>query len=416
MHLMVVEDDGHDDKHYSNGQDHSTSAAQSSSRVNKKFEIVEKEIVVGAGLNLSSSHEQDGTRKRPGHFSEGQIIGFQMFDSDDEEEVDAPYDLHDATGQSSRATERSESSTRKLLCLMLFLIVAWWVAAALVVLEIKAVTQVYKYGWFTTAVVNGFAWAATYIVFLFKNKCRSCTIQPKYLLQDERTGKTEVLVFTWVDARWLFYIGVQDGLAYGSLNQALVYLSVSYRQMIMALGPLIVVVVKQMWSLPPPLTGKIILCCCMLMAGGLFEGMDRVMMQEENDDEDEKSEAKARKQFFGVCLVLFAMLIGANRSAMMQHMFQKRESIMQLDKVTVASRTMGWGALTAFFCSYFYEGPEAIDAFTQEFAIALGICGLLVVVIQTSEMKILQISSMLTLMVLGFAHGVPIIIAGVSIV
>lgn len=117
----------------------------------------------------------------------------------------------------------------------------------------------------------------------------------------------------------------------------------------------------------------------------------------------------------GVLVQILALILSANRQCLLQYVLQRSPGIKQLDKFSVASRTMLWSSVSAYALARIFEPAATFRALLNEgwLWLKLLVIAALLCLMITSELRLLQLSSTVTFGVLVLLHSIPIVLAGV---
>jgi len=271
---------------------------------------------------------------------------------------------------------------------ILVLLIFWWIAAAVTTIEIKSLLSPgedvsYPYPFaltgFTNLLCGACAWAALGVQ----------GVHTKSVTWFSRKG---LLVATT--------LGILQGCEYGLLNLALHDLTLSLRQMIMATSAVYTFVTAQFYGLPPAFNFKRLGCMILLGLGGFAQGWAAHIAEE-----------KQINLTRGLIVIVIALTISSQRWALAQLTFQHESSpCKDYSKIEMSARMLPAAAVPCFIMSAATEAPPTIDGPVLG-KMLIAVVGILV--ITTTELKLIHMTSSTTGVVFTLLHNIPLILCGV---
>lgn len=204
----------------------------------------------------------------------------------------------------------------------------------------------------------------------------------------------------------LFGVGAMQGLEIGCFNKSLSFISVSKRTMVVSTNLLFVMAVAVPSGLEHISQWKL-LSVSLLTVGGLLQGFSTWRHRDEDDDSSFALEGNA--------LAVVAMLLGACRWAIMQHLSQRSEAescLRHMSKLQLVWRVTPSLAATCLSFAYAFEAPAFSKLSADVLADAL-VVGVAVLLLMSSEFMLVQLTSAVALNVAAALHNIPVALAGV---
>lgn len=293
-------------------------------------------------------------------------------------------------------------------CGLVLLVLVWWISAIFVVMVIKVTVgsrtardeAPFPFPFALTAVSNGVCGILALICSCVMRLHQSTAAVPKM-------RRDEILK--------LFCIGLIQGVEIGCNNKVLGYLSVSERTMLNSMNVLAMMGTALCWRLERLGVLRVI-AVAFLTIGGALQGLSHEAKQQSS--EEGAADVIADAHLKGVFLLIFAMVIGTQRWALMQIVMQHSDPNSALGGMTKMKLMAFIMPVTGTVCltlAWFSE-RDALNSehlLRPELWLSVGKIGVGILALSFAELKLVHLTSALAVQVLSTVHQIPIVVAGV---
>jgi len=277
------------------------------------------------------------------------------------------------------------------------LVAAWWTAALIIALVLKRTVGSpharhapgpFPYPFALTSFVNLLTTGLSWIL---------SRVTEHHLPPPPRMMTSEVLK--------ILVIGCLQGVELGCNNKATEFLPVSTKVMLHSMFVLFVMVSARLWGLEPLGHWRCI-SASLILIGGIFQGWSA----------ERRSVPKGQQtqQLHGALLMLFAMVLGSQRWALIQIVVHSEvtSALGQLTKLQYSTRTLPTAGVICFIGALIFErGAFSAQALKhQQLWIAIPSIGLCVITLTLSELSVVRRTSAVALQVLATLHQIPIVV------
>jgi drug/metabolite transporter (DMT)-like permease len=283
---------------------------------------------------------------------------------------------------------------------IVLLVVFWWASAIGVTMAIKTTVHpadetakaLFPYSFALTALTNGSAGFAAWI---------GSNVIPGPALPKLR--RDEVLK--------IMSIALIQGVEIGCNNKVLEYLSMSGRTMLNSMNVLFMLATALCWRLER-LGALRCVAVTLLTFGGVCQGVGS-----ESEDQG-ASPGVTFTHLKGTLLLVFAMVIGCQRWALVQYVMQYSEptsALGQMSKLRLLSFIMPITGFVCFVLSLVAEADAVKAEHWMQPMLAFNVLRIAagVITLVFCELKLVQLTSALAVQVLATIHQIPIVLAGV---
>jgi len=208
----------------------------------------------------------------------------------------------------------------------------------------------------------------------------------------------------------ILLIGCLQGAELGLNNKAIEFLPVSMKTMMHSMFVLFVMVTAWFWNLERLgyLRAAAALC---IVAGGVLQGLSAEQRVE--------AAAFAVEHAHGVVLMLVAMVLGAQRWALIQVVVHSSSAsaLGRMSKLQFAARTLPVAGLICFALALVFETHSLTrQAFQHEILLTSvpGI-GAAIIILTISELSVVSRTSAVALQVLATLHQIPIVFVSAAV-
>jgi len=266
----------------------------------------------------------------------------------------------------------------------------WWIAAIMVILEIKQVVHdIFPFPFALTAMVQPTTALCAWLLSRLVHSKRP----PAPPLQSHEN-------------MYVVVIGLVQGLEIGLTNKALEFLTVAARTMISSTSVLFMMCTARFWGLER--LGLLRLCSSALMImGGVFQC-----------HVPELPGGRSSAHWLGMLMQMISMILSAQRWALAQFVLQRSpvgSGLAQTTKLQLLARTLPITGVVCLVLALLFERQSfssdvsvpAILGF-RVVSIACGLTGMLY-----AELKLVSLLSAVAFNVLSTLHQIPIVLAGV---
>lgn len=317
-------------------------------------------------------------------------------------------DMQAEVEPSFQGSSQCRSQFLHSFCLIL-LVLVWWVSAIFVVLTIKVTVGT------RDAVDDGTAFPFPFALTAMTNALTGLLSLICSLAMQSHGSEAPLPKMRWDETLILFTIGLIQGVEIGCNNKVLEFLAVSERTMLNSMNVLAMMCTALCWRLERLGILRAVAVIC-LTGGGILQGFGH--------DPKHGGSGGGLSGFMqpthlkGVLILLSAMVIGAQRWALMQFVMQRSEStsaLGQMSKLRFMSFIMPVTGGVCFVLACWLESdaldPERIlrpELGLSMLKIAVGVLALCF-----AELKLVHLTSAVAVNVLSTIHQIPIVLAGV---
>jgi len=298
------------------------------------------------------------------------------------------------------AREQAGESLWQWIAIVALMIAVWWSAAVLITITIKETVGSkgkhkggpFPYPFALTAITNAVTAPAAWLISRW-TKGRDELPAPK---------------MEWQEVGKLIAIGCLQGAELGCNNKAMEYLPVSIKVMLHSMFVLFVMVTARVYGLEPlecfrATAGALILC------GGVLQGWS----VERRDMAGAAARKMELQHAHGALLMLIAMLLGAQRWALVQIVIQRQSShsaLGRLTKLQFAARVLPVAGLVCLALASVFETPafsaEALQQPALQHSVPIVATG--IILLTVVELGVVRRTSAVALQVLVTLHQIPI--------
>mmetsp|Transcript_73621 Transcript_73621/g.239702 ORF Transcript_73621/g.239702 Transcript_73621/m.239702 type:complete len:434 (+) Transcript_73621:108-1409(+) len=284
---------------------------------------------------------------------------------------------------------KKSKSWRKVVLQVFVFTSVWWMAAILVIMEIKQTVTpegIFPYPFALTSIVQPCCGFAAYLLSLFYNRRR----RPSPPL-------------SWTELAMLLALGGLQGFEIGLTNKALEFLTVAGRTMVSSTSVLFMMATARMWGLER--LGLLRLCsAALLLLGGFFQGYGQ---------QSDKS-----SNIVGIMMQAVSMLLSSQRWALAQFILQRSpldSALGQISKLQLLSRTLPVTGLVCLPLAIWLE-PGAytyVNLMQPVLHFRVVVIAAALTAMLYAELKLVNLLSAVAFNVLATIHQIPIVLAGV---
>mmetsp|Transcript_43672 Transcript_43672/g.93485 ORF Transcript_43672/g.93485 Transcript_43672/m.93485 type:complete len:408 (+) Transcript_43672:133-1356(+) len=291
----------------------------------------------------------------------------------------------------SGSFRKTARSWQKVTCLVLIFTSLWWIAAILVIIEIK------------TTVVHGGIFPHPFALTSIVQPCTGLAAWLLSKLVGRKHHRKPLPDLTWFEVGVLCLMGALQGLEIGLTNKALEYLSVAGRTMISATSVLFMMTTARIWGLER-LGCLRLIAATFLILGGALQGYGQQSSQ--------------GSFTAGIIMQVTSMFLSSQRWALAQFILQRSHpdtALGRISKLQLLSRTLPITGVICLPIALCVEpGAYTVANLSQPLLhlriciIAAALAGMLY-----AELKLVKLLSAVAFNVLATIHQIPIVMAGV---